>query len=138
MTETRAVSAENAARGRYAKSTATRARAIRAAIAAATAPDGQTTLRALAEAAGLTDAGLLHHYGSRDGLLLAAAVDLVQTGRGRRTELAALTREVVRIACDRRSPARAEALMELDRQRAAGGLGRLGLVLDAAMGAGTR
>ncbi|PZF57853.1 hypothetical protein DEJ23_06885 [Curtobacterium sp. MCSS17_008] len=125
-------------RGPYARSAGTRARALRAARRAVADPGASTTLRALAAAAGLTDSGLLHHFGSRDGLLVATAAADRRADTDDDAAEASLLRELVRIACDRTSPARSEALDVLARERAGGGRERLGVILDRALRASGR
>ena len=47
------------------------------------------TVQALAEACGLTNAGVLHHFGTKDGLLLAVLDEVEREGRNRAALLVA-------------------------------------------------
>lgn len=59
-------------RGPYAKSRRRKDQILQAALAAYAGPDGRTvSIRDIAEAVGMTDAGVLHHFGNRDNLLTA-------------------------------------------------------------------
>jgi AcrR family transcriptional regulator len=61
-----------AARGRYAKTEATRAEILRVALEAYARSGRQgPSLRSIAEADGLSEAGVLHHFASKDHLLVA-------------------------------------------------------------------
>ena len=61
-----------AERGRYAKSDATRAEILRVALEAyARSGRRGPSLRSIAEAVGLSEAGVLHHFASKDHLLVA-------------------------------------------------------------------
>lgn len=63
------------ARGEYAKSAATRCRILTAARRLlAERPAAQVSLRSIAAAAGLSQAGLLHHYPSKAALLAAVVM----------------------------------------------------------------
>jgi AcrR family transcriptional regulator len=63
---------ERAPRGRYAKSDATRAEILRVALDAYASSGRQgPSLRSIAEAVGLSEAGVLHHFASKDHLLVA-------------------------------------------------------------------
>jgi AcrR family transcriptional regulator len=59
-------------RGRYAKGLAKRAEILQVALTAyAQADESAPTLRSIAEAVRLTEAGVLHYFGSKDELLIA-------------------------------------------------------------------
>jgi AcrR family transcriptional regulator len=63
---------ERAPRGRYAKSDATRTEILRVALEAYARSGRQgPSLRSIAEAVGLSEAGVLHHFASKDHLLVA-------------------------------------------------------------------
>lgn len=94
-------------RGPYASGIAARERLLRAAASAAADPHGRLDLASLAAAAGLTAGGVMHHFPSRDAILVAAATE--QGMIGGPEERTALTLELVRIACDRTSRAQTAA-----------------------------
>jgi len=62
----------SAPRGPYAKTSAKRQRILEAALAAyAEAGSRKVSVRDIAQRVGMTDTGVLHHFGSREGLLTA-------------------------------------------------------------------
>ncbi|MBT2452248.1 TetR/AcrR family transcriptional regulator [Streptomyces sp. ISL-43] len=58
-------------RGPYAKGIARRAEILRAALAVFAEQGDRTSLKDIADRVGLSEAGVLHYFGSREGLLLA-------------------------------------------------------------------
>jgi len=100
-------------RGPYAKGSAARDRLFRAAAAAAADPAGRLDLASLSAAAELTTGSTLYHFSNRDTVLVAAATLAADDDAFTSAERTALHREVIRIACDRRSRAQHEAIHHL-------------------------
>ena len=126
-------------RGLYAKGVAARKRLLRAAAAAAD-PHGRLDLASLAGAAHLTPGGLLHHFPDRDAVLVAAAIELAADADTSADERLALTRELIRIACDRTSRAFEDAsrgLRDVANSANGGATQHLGSLLFAVLHRGT-
>jgi len=87
----------------------TRLRLVEATLAAAERTTAPFSLNSICDEAGVTAAGALHHYPSKDHLVLASAAEAERGRIGTASQRRALWREVVRIAFDSRSKARPEA-----------------------------
>ena len=101
--------------GPYARGVERHQRLLTSARAACADSDSTLTLSSIAAAAGLTDAGALHHFPGRDAMIVAAADDHIRVYGLRDATGLAVGREILRIALDRRSHASRDARTVLRR-----------------------